>query len=307
MDRLTLNRSSTEVEIPVQIFVEIMGQTQGKTDSAEFQDEYHQPVGIYGWRKRCLYGLILFLMIVVIMNLALTVWILRVLDFSIHGMGKLRVTEEGIRVEGGAEFLKSIYTARIRARKNSRLDIESDKNININARDGLKNVTNSFIIGDRKILSYSESFQVMDKEGNMRLLVNEDEMLLGVDEMTCSNKAIFNGSIETPAVRGPISKSLSIESQTSSIHISGHDSVVIKSPAGDTQIHSSDSIRFRSEDNKIILNSTNIYLKNVLEATPNTARRSRRSSVYQLCVCKSGQLYRADPGVSCSEAKDVCG
>lgn len=60
-----------------------MGQTQGKTESAEFQDEYHQPVGIYGWRKRCLYALILFLMIVVIMNLALTVWILRVLDFSI--------------------------------------------------------------------------------------------------------------------------------------------------------------------------------------------------------------------------------
>lgn len=42
-----------------------------------------QPVGIYGWRKRCLYGFLLALMAVVIINLALTVWILRVLDFSL--------------------------------------------------------------------------------------------------------------------------------------------------------------------------------------------------------------------------------
>ena len=42
-----------------------------------------QPVGIYGWRKRCLYSFIVLLMVVVVINLALTVWILRVLDFSI--------------------------------------------------------------------------------------------------------------------------------------------------------------------------------------------------------------------------------
>lgn len=42
-----------------------------------------QPVGIYGWRKRCLYGFVLFLMLVIIINLALTIWILRVLSFSV--------------------------------------------------------------------------------------------------------------------------------------------------------------------------------------------------------------------------------
>lgn len=40
-------------------------------------------VGIYGWRKRCLYLLVTLLFAMVIMNVALTVWVLRVLDFSL--------------------------------------------------------------------------------------------------------------------------------------------------------------------------------------------------------------------------------
>lgn len=40
-------------------------------------------VGIYGWRKRCLYLLILGLMVMMIINLALTLWILKVMDFNL--------------------------------------------------------------------------------------------------------------------------------------------------------------------------------------------------------------------------------
>lgn len=39
-------------------------------------------VGIYGWRKRCLYFLILGLLVMVIINLALTLWVLKVMEFS---------------------------------------------------------------------------------------------------------------------------------------------------------------------------------------------------------------------------------
>ena len=39
-------------------------------------------IGLYGWRKRCLYFFILLLVVIIITNLALTIWILVVLDFS---------------------------------------------------------------------------------------------------------------------------------------------------------------------------------------------------------------------------------
>ena len=39
-------------------------------------------VGIYGWRKRCLYFLILLILILGLINLALVIWVIRVQDFS---------------------------------------------------------------------------------------------------------------------------------------------------------------------------------------------------------------------------------
>ena len=47
------------------------------------QIEYVNPIGIYGWRKRCLYCMVLLLIVIVLVNLALTVWILVVLNFNI--------------------------------------------------------------------------------------------------------------------------------------------------------------------------------------------------------------------------------
>lgn len=46
------------------------------------EQRYSFKIGIYGWRKRCLYILILGLLIMVIVNLALTLWVLKVMEFS---------------------------------------------------------------------------------------------------------------------------------------------------------------------------------------------------------------------------------
>ena len=39
-------------------------------------------IGIYGWRKRCVYFLILLILIIAIINLSLTIWVMRVMDFN---------------------------------------------------------------------------------------------------------------------------------------------------------------------------------------------------------------------------------
>lgn len=41
------------------------------------------PVGLYGWRKRCIYFFLLLLLATMIVNLALTVWIMKVMNFSL--------------------------------------------------------------------------------------------------------------------------------------------------------------------------------------------------------------------------------
>ena len=58
-----------------------MGEGQGQADPYLYIRSYK--IGIFGWRKRCLYALLLVLLLMVIINLALTLWIMKVLDFSV--------------------------------------------------------------------------------------------------------------------------------------------------------------------------------------------------------------------------------
>jgi hypothetical protein len=55
-----------------------------EVDWANLQDpnKVVYTIGIYGWRKRCLYFLILLIMILAVINLSLTIWIMVVMDFN---------------------------------------------------------------------------------------------------------------------------------------------------------------------------------------------------------------------------------
>eukprot|EP00063_Salmo_salar_P075280 XP_014050115.1 PREDICTED: zeta-sarcoglycan-like [Salmo salar] len=104
------------------------------------------PVGIYGWRKRCLYFFILLLLVTMIVNLALTIWILKVMNFTVDGMGNLRVTKEGIRLEGVSEFLLPLYVKEIESRTDNPLILQSDRNVTVNARNNLGQLTGQLTV-----------------------------------------------------------------------------------------------------------------------------------------------------------------
>ncbi|XP_043997565.1 delta-sarcoglycan isoform X2 [Gambusia affinis] len=89
-------------------------------------------VGIYGWRKRCLYFFVLLLMILILINLALTIWILKVMNFTIDGMGNLRITEKGVKLEGDSEFLQPLYAKEIRSSPGRPLFLQSSRNVSVN-------------------------------------------------------------------------------------------------------------------------------------------------------------------------------
>lgn len=77
------------------------------------ESRYNFRIGIYGWRKRCLYILILGLLIMVIVNLALTLWVLKVMEFSSvsmhydfnHSFNKFPTLFTEIRKSGADEIL----------------------------------------------------------------------------------------------------------------------------------------------------------------------------------------------------------
>lgn len=49
-----------------------------------FIAKYHDgcQIGLYGWRRKCLFLVLTILLFLVVVNLALTLWILKVMEFS---------------------------------------------------------------------------------------------------------------------------------------------------------------------------------------------------------------------------------
>ncbi|XP_062864639.1 zeta-sarcoglycan isoform X2 [Trichomycterus rosablanca] len=232
------------------------------------------PVGIYGWRKRCLYFFILLLLVTMIVNLALTIWILKVMNFTVDGMGTLRVTKEGIRLEGVSEFLLPLYVKEIKSRGDSPLVLQSDRNVTINARNDLNQLTGQLTVGNEGV--------------------------------------VFSHSVETPHIRAEPSQDLKLESPTRTLTLEAPKGVELNAGVGEFRASCRKDLTLESSEGEILLNAKSIRLPNLPHGSvdpllsPGTSYP--KPTVYEVCVCPSGKLYLspAESASTCQTTNSVC-
>ncbi|XP_036857819.2 gamma-sarcoglycan isoform X3 [Manis javanica] len=169
-------------------------------------------IGIYGWRKRCLYLFVLLLLIILLVNFALTIWILKVMWFSPIGMGHLHVTEDGLRLEGESEFLLPLYAKEIHSRVDSSLLLQSTQNVTVNARNSEGEVTGRLKVGPKMVEVQSQQFQINSKDDKPLFTVDENEVVIGTDRLrvTGPEGALFEHSVETPLLSADPFQELSL-------------------------------------------------------------------------------------------------
>uniref|UniRef100_UPI00398F0997 gamma-sarcoglycan isoform X3 n=1 Tax=Pristiophorus japonicus TaxID=55135 RepID=UPI00398F0997 len=232
------------------------------------ENQYVYKIGIYGWRKRCLYLFVLLLLIILVVNFALTIWILKVMWFSTDGMGHLRVTENGIRLEGESEFLFPLYAKEIRSRMDSPLLVDSSQNVTVNARNSEGQVTGRLTVGP---------------EG-----------------------ALFEHSVETPVVRAEPFKQLRLESPTRSLSMDAPKGVQIKARAGNIEASSQRDIIFHTSEGMLVLDAETVKLPKLPHGTQGGSGSSQ--GLYEVCVCPDGKLYLSVAGVgsTCQEYSRAC-
>lgn len=278
-------------------------------DNSTSGDVINHPyrIGIYGWRKRCLYFLVIILFSMVIINLALTIWIIRVMDFSINGMGRLRIFRDGIRLDGQSHFLHTIYAAQIQSRKDQALKIESSRNITINARNRDGKITNRLSLGPHSMASYAEKFIIKNKQGDILFQADENEVAISAERLrvTGSGGIRFDGSVQTPFVRAEPFQQLKLESPTRTLNIKAPEGVGIESRAGDISASCLKDLKLQSKEGSIWLDSERVELRNLKTAIPTTRGRSY-SGIYQLCACENGRLFVAPPEKPCQADNIVC-
>lgn len=272
------------------------------------ENKYVYKIGIYGWRKRCLYLFVLLLLIILLVNLGLTIWILKVMWFSPTGMGHLRVTNDGLRLEGESEFLFPLYVKEIRSRVDSSLLLQSTQNVTVNARNSEGNVTGRLKVGPKMVEVQSQQFQIKSKEGKPLFTVDEEDAMVGTGRLrvTGPEGAIFEHSVETPLVRADPFQELRLESPTRSLSMDAPKGVHIKAHAGKIEALSQMDITFHSSDGMLVLDAETVCLPKLVQGTQGPASSSQR--LYEICVCPDGKLYVSVAGVdtTCHENSHVC-
>ncbi|XP_063161835.1 gamma-sarcoglycan [Candoia aspera] len=270
-------------------------------------------VGIYGWRKRCLYLFVLLLIIILVVNLALTIWILKVMWFSSTGMGYLNVKSEGLRLEGESEFLYPLYVKEIHSRKDSSLLLQSSHNVTLNARNSDGNVTGRLSVDPDMVQFHGPEFQInsMNLDGKPLFTVDDSDTVIGTEKLrvTGLEGALCEHSVETPLIQGfgddVKNQTLRLESPTRSLTMNAPRGIHIKAENGDIVALSHLDIKFHST-NGMLLDAQNLLLPDLLQGTNGESERSE--GLYEICACPDGRLFLslADIDSTCLQYSHPC-
>ncbi|XP_065346272.1 delta-sarcoglycan-like isoform X1 [Cloeon dipterum] len=264
-------------------------------------------VGIYGWRKRCLYLLIVVLVAVVIVNLSLTLWLLKVMQFSSDGMGKLKIVEDGLQLRGRAMVLDALVASTIRSRPGAPISVDSSHNFSISARDHMGRTVSKLLLGSDHLECLARGFRVTDSKGDVLFSATRSEVEVGADSLRVTGGAVFEGSVQTPVVRADSGFDLRLESPTRSLQVKAPQGVAIESRAGDISASCLTDLKLQSVAGTVRLEAANVFLPGLREAGKGGAPSGRVSQdVFQLCACANGRIFLAQPDAVCAADSDVC-
>ncbi|XP_031751276.1 zeta-sarcoglycan isoform X2 [Xenopus tropicalis] len=230
------------------------------------------------------------------------------------GMGNLRITKKGVRLEGVSEFLLPLYVKEIHSRKDSPVVFQSDRNITLNARNENGQLTGQMTVGADAVEAQCKRFEVKSHEDERILfMADEEEIVIGADRLrvTGTEGSIFEHSVETPHIRAGPSQDLRLESPTRSLTMEAPKGVHISAVAGEFKASCRKELQLQSTDGEIFLNADNIRLGNLphgsySSSTPNAV--GPRQTVYELCICPNGKLYLSPAGASstCQLNSNIC-
>ncbi|XP_075891599.1 zeta-sarcoglycan [Nelusetta ayraudi] len=271
------------------------------------------PVGLYGWRKRSLYFFLLLLLATMIVNLALTVWIIKVMNLSMDGMGNLHLSRDGIRLEGISEFFLPLYVNEIQSRKDSTLALRSEKNVTLDVRNERGQLTSQLTVGPEAVEVQCQRLQIRNKDGDRALLTaGEDELLMTTEKFTVtgSEGAVFGHSVETPLIQARSSEDVKLESPTRTLTMEAPRGVEVSAAQGALKVSSRKDLQLESTEGEILLDASSIQLGGlplgIYVLSPSQAARAH--TIYEVCVCPSGKVYLspAESSSTCQTMSNIC-
>lgn len=269
-------------------------------------DQVHK-IGIYGWRKRCLYLFVLLLLVILVVNFALTIWILRVTWFNTDGMGLLQVNSDGVKLdEGESEFLFPVYADQIHSREDASLVAHSTEGVSLNARNEKGDVTGRTSVGPREAHGHAQSLLINSPSDSMLVSTDGQHTVIGPDKLriTGPEGALFQHSVEVPLLRSEPLKDLRLESPTRSLSLDAPKGVHLKAQAGNIEAASNMDLLLESTLGLLVLDAETVRMPKLPLSSEGMSGNAQ--GLFEVCVCPSGKLFLSKAGVTstCSDNQD---
>ncbi|KAM3616267.1 uncharacterized protein V6R79_015236 [Siganus canaliculatus] len=280
--------------------------TEGSSVPSPVPDHVYK-IGIYGWRKRCLYLFVLLLIVILVVNFALTIWILRVMWFNTDGMGLLQVNSDGVKLEDGeSEFLAPIYAQEIHSREDSSLLAHSMENVSLNARNENGDVTGRISVGPKEAQGHVRNLLINSHNDNMLFTADGDQTVIGPDKLriTGPEGALFQHSVEVPLLRSEPLTDLRLESPTRSLSMDAPKGVHLKALAGNIEAASNMDVVLQSRIGLLVLDAETVRMPSLPLGKEGVSGNAQ--DLYEVCVCPSGKLFLSKAGLTstCSENQE---
>ncbi|KAM8902953.1 gamma-sarcoglycan isoform 1-T2 [Spinachia spinachia] len=280
--------------------------TQGGGSPGPVPDHVYK-IGIYGWRKRCLYLFVLLLITILVVNFALTIWIVRVMWFNTGGMGLLQVNSDGVQLdEGESDFLFPVYAQEIHSREDTSLLVHSSENVSLNGRNENGEVTGRISVGPTKAQGHARNLLVNSHNGHMLFTADGGQAVIGPDKLrvTGPEGALFQHSVEVPLLKSEPLKDLWLESPTRSLTVEAPKGVRFKALAGNIEAASNMDIVLQSTEGLLVLDAETVRMPSLPLAGEGVSGNDQ--GLYEVCVCPSGKLFLSKAGVTstCGEDQD---
>ncbi|XP_065187705.1 delta-sarcoglycan-like [Sycon ciliatum] len=273
------------------------------------EDVLNSRIGIYGWRKRCLYLYEVCVVILAVVNLALLAWITQIMDFSVEGMGNLRIHSDRVTVQGRSEFVGGLFAKSITSEPNEALRLLSANGINITAG------RTYFLMGSKSIEAQADRLEIRDSNGTAYFVVTPTHLTTSVESivLNSSRGASFQEFVQTKQLRGEPGGSLKVLSPSGEMTLLSGGALNMQASGSGIAVTSPNRITLSAGNGGISLDSGSLLLPKLPIVTRSLVNSpgdafSPAANVYEVCVCaNSGMLYLASPSASLTGANSSLG
>eukprot|EP00075_Anas_platyrhynchos_P035106 XP_027324359.1 delta-sarcoglycan isoform X6 [Anas platyrhynchos] len=178
----------------------------------------------------------------------------QVMNFTIDGMGNLRITDKGLKLEGDSEFLKPLYAKEIRSRPGNPLYFQSARNVTVNILNEKTKVLTRLVTGPQAVEAHSQKFEVKTLSGKLLFSADDNEVVVGAERLRVlgAEGTVFPKSIETPNVRADPFKELRLESPTRALVMEAPKGIEINAEAGSLKATCRTELKLESKDGESI-------------------------------------------------------